>query len=395
MSENKLENGFNEESVNDGTKNISAEENITSEEPLGEKIISEEESVSDSNASNTEAENKSQSDNTSEKIPENSDAAESTDVRSYPEKTEADEASQAADVDEGYEAPLSETESEEKIDNEEDKDDILSEAQETDGDVSEEKTVFITEEEPIDSSEADSSSENDSAEPTDKDSYLYIASSEASEDEYDEDAFVENDENYTEDEDEDKDEDKDEAEDKKKKPGTRGIDSLFDFVELFIFSLAAVFIITTFFFRHSVVDGDSMESTLFDGEHIIISDLFYKPERGDIIVCEDYSTELPVPVVKRVIAIGGDRITIDAQGIVKVNNVALDESDYVYIDNPFYEYTPYDIIVPEGELFVMGDHRNVSSDSRDPERLGTVKEDSVLGKVLFRFYPFDRFGAVE
>lgn len=310
MSENKLENGFNEESVNDGTKNISAEENITSEEPLGEKIFSEEESVSHSNASNTEAENKSQSDNTSEKIPENSDAAEPTDVRSYPENTEADEASQAADVGEGYEAPLSETESEKKIDNEEDKDDILSEV-------------------------------------------------------------------------------------KKKKPGTRRIDSLFDFVELFIFSLAAVFIITTFFFRHSVVDGDSMESTLFDGEHIIISDLFYKPERGDIIVCEDYSTELPVPVVKRVIGIGGDRITIDAQGIVKVNNVALDESDYVYIDNPFYEYTPYDIIVPEGELFVMGDHRNVSSDSRDPERLGTVKEDSVLGKVLFRFYPFDRFGAVE
>ena len=175
--------------------------------------------------------------------------------------------------------------------------------------------------------------------------------------------------------------------------GTRFIDSLFDFIELFIFSLAAVFIITTFFFRHSVVDGTSMERTLFHGEHIIISDLFYKPERGDIIVCEDYSTELPIPIVKRVIAIAGDRVEIDTEGNVKVNGVLLDESGYVYIDPNFpYHCDELSLTVPEGEIFVMGDHRNVSSDSR---KIGTIKEDSILGKVLFRFYPFDKFGAVE
>ena len=186
------------------------------------------------------------------------------------------------------------------------------------------------------------------------------------------------------------DEDEDEEE---KKVGSRFVDSLFDFIELFIFSLAAVFIITTFFFRHSVVDGSSMERTLFDGEHIIISDLFYKPERGDIIVCEDYSTELPIPIVKRVIAIAGDRVEIDTEGNVKVNGELLDESGYVYID-PYYPYRCDEIAltVPEGEVFVMGDHRNVSSDSR---KIGTIKEDSILGKVLFRFYPFDKFGAVE
>jgi len=188
-----------------------------------------------------------------------------------------------------------------------------------------------------------------------------------------------------------------EAEDGKKAKAkenkSRAIDSLFDFVELFIFSLAAVFVITTFFFRHSVVDGSSMERTLFDGEHIIISDLFYKPERGDIIVCEDYSTELPIPIVKRVIGVAGDRVEIDAAGNVKVNGVLLDESNYVYIDPHFpYVCDPIDVTVPEGEIFVMGDHRNVSSDSR---KIGTIKEDSILGKVLFRFYPFDKFGAVE
>ncbi len=178
-----------------------------------------------------------------------------------------------------------------------------------------------------------------------------------------------------------------------KKVGTRFVDSLFDFIELFIFSLAAVFVITTFFFRHSVVDGSSMERTLFDGEHIIISDLFYKPERGDIIVCEDYSTELPIPIVKRVIAIAGDRVEIDVEGNVKVNGELLDESGYVYIDPNFpYHCDELAITVPEGEIFVMGDHRNVSSDSR---KIGTIKEDSILGRVLFRFYPFDKFGAVE
>ena len=177
------------------------------------------------------------------------------------------------------------------------------------------------------------------------------------------------------------------------KIGNRLIDSLFDFIELFIFSLAAVFIITTFFFRHSVVDGGSMERTLFDGEHIIISDLFYKPERGDIIVCEDYSTELPIPIVKRVIAIAGDRVEIDSFGNVKVNGELLDESGYVYIDPNFpYICDPLDMTVPDGEVFVMGDHRNVSQDSR---KIGTIKEDSILGKVLLRFYPFEKFGVVE
>ena len=162
--------------------------------------------------------------------------------------------------------------------------------------------------------------------------------------------------------------------------------------ELFIFSLAAVLLITTFLFRHSVVDGSSMENTLFEGEHIIISNLFYTPERGDIIVCEDYTTNLRKPIVKRVIGIAGDHVEIDYSGKVKINGELIDE-DYVYIDPwiPYFD-EPVDVIVPEGELFVMGDHRNVSTDSRD---IGTIKEDSILGKVLLRFYPFENFGRVE
>ena len=170
----------------------------------------------------------------------------------------------------------------------------------------------------------------------------------------------------------------------------RGIDAIFDFVELFVFSLVAVLVVTTFFFRHSIVEGSSMEQTLFEGEHLIISNLFYNPERGDIIVCEDYSTTLRKPIVKRVIGVAGDRVQVFVSGEVYVNGELLQE-DYVYVD--FYlPNREVDIIVPEGEIFVMGDHRNMSTDSRE---IGTVDEDSVLGKVLFRFYPFDKFGKVE
>ena len=170
----------------------------------------------------------------------------------------------------------------------------------------------------------------------------------------------------------------------------RKVDMRFDFVELFVFTLAAVLVIMTFFFKHSVVEGSSMEQTLHEGEHLIISDFFYTPETGDIIVCEDYSTGHLKPLVKRVIATGGQTVRIDPYGNVYVDGELLEE-DYVYIDG-YMENIPLFYSVPEGEVFVMGDHRNLSSDSR---AFGTVSENSILGKVLLRFYPFDKFGTVD
>ena len=173
----------------------------------------------------------------------------------------------------------------------------------------------------------------------------------------------------------------------------RTIDNIFDFVELFVFTLAAVLIFTTFFFKHTIVDGPSMMNTLQHQDHLIISDLFYTPERGDIVVFQDPVITENNPYVKRVIAIAGDTVTVDGNGKVTVNGEKIDESDYVFIDGNV-PYNGKTVVVPEGEVFVLGDHRNNSRDSASfPE--GTVKVDSILGKVLLRIYPFDKIGTVD
>ena len=165
---------------------------------------------------------------------------------------------------------------------------------------------------------------------------------------------------------------------------------LFDFAELFVFTLAAVILLLSFVFRHAEVLGHSMDNTLADGEHLIISDLFYTPKRGDIVVFEDYSTIHRTPLIKRIIAVGGDRLRISG-GSVYVNGELLDESDYIRTS---YTAGAIDKIIPEGEFFVMGDNRGESDDSRNP-LIGTIDEDAILGKVVLRFYPFKSFGSVN
>jgi len=192
------------------------------------------------------------------------------------------------------------------------------------------------------------------------------------------------------------------------KPKGRFIDALFDFVELAIFTLAAIMILTSFFFRHSIVEGDSMLGTLEDGEHLIISDFMYEPRPGDIVVVEDYSTALKKPIIKRVIAIGGQKVRIEADGVTVDGEKLKEEYVYFSVGGYYYDIYPsqallenetlaiapglfYEFVVPEGEIFVMGDHRNNSTDSR---HIGTVDEEAVIGRVVLRFLPFDKFGPV-
>lgn len=175
-----------------------------------------------------------------------------------------------------------------------------------------------------------------------------------------------------------------------KKPGF--INNLFDIFEIFVFTVTVVLIVSSFFFRHSMVDGGSMDATLYDGEHLIISDLFYTPSRGDIVVFEDYSLSKKIPIVKRVIGIEGDVVRVENENgvsIVYVNGERLNES-YTLTDD-FDTHPTGEWTVGDGQVFVMGDHRNVSWDSRS---FGTIDAESILGRVILRFYPFDRFGKV-
>lgn len=175
----------------------------------------------------------------------------------------------------------------------------------------------------------------------------------------------------------------------------RIIDNVFDFVELFVFTLAAVLIITTFFFKHTIVDGPSMMNTLQHQEHLIISDTFYKPERGDIIVFQDVDTTRGEPWVKRIIGLPGETVEVKVNNIgeymVYINGEYLEE-DYAYnsLDKANVFGGPW--VVGEDEVFVMGDNRHNSTDSRV---IGPIKIDSILGKVLLRIYPFDKFGNVD
>ena len=160
-------------------------------------------------------------------------------------------------------------------------------------------------------------------------------------------------------------------------------------------------IVFTFFGRLTRVDGPSMENTLHDGQLLLVQSLGYEPEQGDIVVLNKTTVEHlgGVAIVKRVIATGGQTVDINyATNSVYVDGERLDEP---YIKEVMQDVTltdPYraqtHIEVPEDSIFVMGDNRNNSDDSRD-DRIGCIDEDYVLGKVFFSIFPFDTFGPME
>lgn len=161
------------------------------------------------------------------------------------------------------------------------------------------------------------------------------------------------------------------------------------FVEIFVITLCVVLFLSAFVMRHTVVDGSSMQNTLQNGQHLLISDLFYKAERGDIVVIQSADIAIKKPIVKRIIAVGGDRIKMES-GTVYVNGVALDET-YV-LDGCHFSSVPIDFpeqTVSEGHVFVLGDHRDRSSDSRV---FGEIDERCILGKVYVCIYPFNAIG---
>ena len=173
----------------------------------------------------------------------------------------------------------------------------------------------------------------------------------------------------------------------------RIVDHAFDFIEMLVITLMAAIVITSLFFRFSFVDGHSMDRTLNDGDTLIISNLFYTPDYGDIVVIEYENNIHEVkPLIKRVIGLPGDVIKITAEGDVYRNGELLNEEKYVYLDGPLFATLKGEWKVGEGEVFVMGDHRNDSMDSRE---IGPIKIDKIIGQAVFRLFPLSDFGKID
>ena len=169
---------------------------------------------------------------------------------------------------------------------------------------------------------------------------------------------------------------------------------LYEWVQSLVGSVLVVVAIFTFVIRMMGVDGHSMLNTLQHGDRLLVvnSMLYHDYQYGDIVILRKNGVFDDDPIVKRVIAVEGQTVDIDfAEGIVYVDGEALEED---YIREPTYtaEGTEFPLTVPEGSIFVMGDNRNNSTDSRS-QFVGFVPRDAILGKAVFRI-SLDDFGSI-
>ncbi|MFV0414439.1 MAG: signal peptidase I [Oscillospiraceae bacterium] len=168
--------------------------------------------------------------------------------------------------------------------------------------------------------------------------------------------------------------------------------AVLEWFDAIVFSLTLVLVILVFVVRTVRVDGTSMVPTLQDGDQLLARSILYTPQRGDIVVVDGY-IQYGEPIVKRVIGLGGDEININFEtGEVFVNGQLLQEP---YISAPTTRAfdVEFPLIVPEGKVFLMGDNRPASKDSRHSD-IGFIDERDILGKVFVRILPVTSFGEV-
>jgi len=163
---------------------------------------------------------------------------------------------------------------------------------------------------------------------------------------------------------------------------------LYEWIQAVICSVLTVVLVFTFAVRVMRVDGPSMRETLQDGDLLVVVNrlLSGEPESGEIVIVRKESFENGDPIVKRVIATEGQTVDIDFEtGAVTVDGTVLEET-YIRENTHLDEGTVFPLTVPEGSVFVMGDNRNDSRDSRDPE-LGAVDVRCVIGRAVWLAVP--------
>lgn len=171
------------------------------------------------------------------------------------------------------------------------------------------------------------------------------------------------------------------------------LSNIFDFIEAIVFASVMAVVILTIFVRTGFVEGTSMVPTMHEGDRYLISNLFYTPKQGDIIVfspdvADNNGSKL---WVKRIIATEGQKVYINPDdGKVYIDDVLYDEPYLTQLTEPRETENP--IVVPAGHIFVMGDNRGDSKDSRS---IGCVDTRRIIGRLLIRIYPIKQFGFVN
>ena len=182
----------------------------------------------------------------------------------------------------------------------------------------------------------------------------------------------------------------------------RPYEETFYWLQTLVTAIVCITLIFTFLGRITRVVGHSMDPTLCEGELMLVWSLGYQPRQGDIVIANKTTQECSdllggEAIVKRVIATGGQSVDIDYDNnLVYVDGQPLQE-DYL-LEEMWWPTWNYDMMqthwdVPEGSVFLMGDNRNGSTDSRH-SAVGTVDNKYLLGKAIFIFFPFDRIGLV-
>lgn len=157
----------------------------------------------------------------------------------------------------------------------------------------------------------------------------------------------------------------------------------------------AAYLIVTYVGQRTQVSGSSMETTLSDGDHLIVDKISYRfedPERFDIIVFP-YQYDTDTYYIKRIIGMPGETVQIDDRGNIYVDGELLEEAyGREVIQNPGRADDP--ILLGDDEYFVMGDNRNNSSDSRDPS-VGNIHRKDIIGRAFIRIWPSSKFGILK